>query len=44
VTGRRERRRKLDDFKEKKGYWELKEKALNRSLWRGMNLEAMDLF
>jgi hypothetical protein len=36
VTGRRERRRKelLDDLKEKRGYWKLKEKALDSTLWR----------
>jgi hypothetical protein len=36
VTGRRERRRKqlLDDVKEKRRYWKLKEEALDRTLWR----------
>ena len=36
VTGRRERRRKqlLNDLKEKKGYWKLKEEALDRTVWR----------
>jgi hypothetical protein len=36
VTGRRGRRRKqlLDDLKEKRGYWKLKEEALHRSLWK----------
>ena len=36
VTGRRGRRRKqlLDDLKEKIGYWKVKEKALDRILWR----------
>jgi hypothetical protein len=36
MTGRRGRNRKklLDDFKEKKKYWKLKEKALDRTLWR----------
>jgi hypothetical protein len=35
-TGRRGRRLKqlLDDFKEKKGYWKLKEEALYRTEWR----------
>jgi hypothetical protein len=35
VTGRRGRRRKklLDDFKVTKGYWILKEEALNRTVW-----------
>jgi hypothetical protein len=36
VTGRRVRRRKqlLDDLKETRGYWKLKEEALDRNLWR----------
>jgi len=36
VTGRRGRRRKqlLGDRKEKRGYWKLKEEALDRTLWR----------
>jgi hypothetical protein len=36
TTGRRGRRRKqlLDDLKEKKRYWKLKEEALDRTLWR----------
>jgi hypothetical protein len=36
VTGRRVRRRKqiLDDLKETKGNWKLKEEALDRKLWR----------
>ena len=36
VTGRWERRRKqlLDDRKEKRGYWKLKEEALDRNVWR----------
>jgi len=36
VTGRRGRRRKqlLDDVKETRGCWKLKEKALGRTLWR----------
>jgi hypothetical protein len=35
-TGRRGRRRKqlLDDVKEKRRYWKLKDEALDRSLWR----------
>jgi hypothetical protein len=35
VTERRGRRSKrlLDDLKEKRGYWKLKEGALARSLW-----------
>jgi hypothetical protein len=36
VTGRRGRRCKqlLDDLKEKRRYWKLKEEALDRTLWR----------
>ena len=36
VTGRRGRRRKqlLNDFKETREYWKLKEEALDRTLWR----------
>jgi hypothetical protein len=36
MIGRRGRRRKqlLDDLKEKKIYWKLKEEALDRTLWR----------
>jgi hypothetical protein len=36
VTGRREGRGKqlLNDLKEKKGYWKLKEAALDRTVWR----------
>ena len=36
VTGRRGRRRKqlLEVFKEKRGYWNLKEEALDRTVWR----------
>jgi hypothetical protein len=36
VTGRRGRRRKklLDDLMEKRGYWKLKEEALDRTPWR----------
>ena len=36
VTRRRGRRRKqlVDDLKEKRGYWKLKEEALDRTLWR----------
>jgi hypothetical protein len=48
VTGRRERKRKklLDDCKETRGYWKLKENALDRILWKarlGRNLgESME--
>ena len=36
VSGRRVRRRKLllDDLKIKRGYWQLKEAALDHTLWR----------
>jgi hypothetical protein len=36
VTGRRGRRRRklLDDFKERRGYSQLKEEALYRTMWR----------
>jgi len=36
VTGRRGRRRRnlLDDLKERRGYFHLKEEALDRAVWR----------
>jgi hypothetical protein len=36
VTGRRGRRRKkpLDNLKEKRLYWKLKQEALDRTVWR----------
>jgi hypothetical protein len=36
VTGRRGRRRRklLDDLKDRRGYSNLKEKALDRTMWR----------
>jgi hypothetical protein len=36
VKDRRERRREqlLNDLKEKKEYWKLKEEALDRKMWR----------
>jgi hypothetical protein len=36
MTGRRGRRRKqlLDDLREKRRYWKLKEEALDRTVWR----------
>jgi hypothetical protein len=36
VTGKRGRRDKqlLDDVKENKGYWKLKEEALDLTLWK----------
>jgi hypothetical protein len=38
MTGRRGTRRKqlLDDLKEKRRYWKLKEEALDRTLWRNL--------
>ena len=37
MTGRRGRRRRklLDDLKERRGYCQLKEEALDRTVWRG---------
>jgi hypothetical protein len=36
MTGRRGRRRKqlLNDLKEKRRYWKLKEETLDRTMWR----------
>jgi len=36
TTGRRRKicKQLLDDFKKKRGYWQLKEEALDRTLWR----------
>jgi hypothetical protein len=36
VRGRRGRKCEqiLDDLKEKRGYWKLKEEALDRTIWR----------
>jgi len=36
VTGRRGRRRRklLDDLKERRGYYRLKDEALDRTMWR----------
>jgi hypothetical protein len=36
MTGRRERKRKqlLDDLKEKRRYWKLKEEGLDQTVWR----------
>ena len=40
VTGRRGRRRRklLDDLKERRGYFHLKEEALDRTTWRALQL------
>jgi len=37
VTGRRGRRHRqlLEDLKERRGYFHMKEEALNRTMWRG---------
>ena len=45
VTGRRERRFKqlLEDLKKTRGYWKLKEEALDRTLWRTGLHEVVDL-
>lgn len=45
MTRRGERRRKrlLDDLKEKRGWWELKEEALDRTVWRLAMEDAMDM-
>ena len=45
VTGRQRRRRKqlLHGLKEKRGYWKLKEDALDRILWRTRSGKAVDL-
>jgi hypothetical protein len=32
--GRRRLKQLLDDLEKKRGYWKLKEEALNRPLWR----------
>jgi hypothetical protein len=34
VAGRRRRRKLLDDLKERRGYYHLKEEALDRTMWR----------
>jgi hypothetical protein len=38
VTGRRGRkcRKLLDDLKERRGYWHLKEEALDRTMWSSL--------
>jgi hypothetical protein len=45
VTGRRGRRVRqlLDDLKETRGWWKLKEKALGRTVWRTALEQAVDL-
>jgi len=45
VTRRQGRRRKklLDDLKERRGYCELKEEALDRTMWRNRLQEVLDL-
>ena len=45
MTRRRGRRRKelLDDLKDRRGYCQLKEEALDRTMWRIVSEEALDL-
>ena len=45
VTGRRGRRRRklLDDLKERRGYSHVKEKALDRPMWRARFGRGLDL-
>jgi hypothetical protein len=45
VTGRRGRRRRklLNDLKETRGYSHLKEKGVDRTMWRTGLEEALDL-
>jgi hypothetical protein len=45
VTGRlgRRRRKLLDDLKDRRGYSHLKEEALDRTMWRNLFGEALDL-
>jgi len=45
VTRRRGRRRKklLDDLKDRRGYCQLKEESLDRTLWRIVLEEVLDL-
>ena len=45
VTGRQERRGRnlLSDFKERRGYSHLKEKALDRTMWTACFEETLDL-
>ena len=45
MTGRRGRRRRelLDDLRERRGYSNLKEKALDRTMWRAALEERVDL-
>ena len=45
MTGRRGRRRRklLDDLKDRRGYCHLKEEALDRTMWRDLLEEALDL-
>ena len=45
MTRRRGRMRKklLDDLKDRRGYCELREEALDRTMWRNRLEEALDL-
>jgi hypothetical protein len=40
--GRRRRKQLLDDLKKTRGYWNLKEEELDRTLWRTSFEEAID--
>jgi hypothetical protein len=45
VMGRRGRRRQklLDDLEEKRGYWKLKEEAVDHTVWRIGFVRGLDL-
>jgi hypothetical protein len=43
VTRGRRRKQVLDDLKKNRGYWKLKEEALDRTLWEPVLEEAVDL-
>ena len=45
MTTRRGRRRRkpLDDLKDRRGYCQLKEETLDRTMWRNVLEEALDL-
>jgi hypothetical protein len=42
VTRGRRRKQVLDDLKKNRGYWKLKEEALDRTLWEPVLEEAVD--
>jgi len=43
VTRGRRRKQVLDDLKKNRGYWKLKEEALDRTVWEPVLEEAVDL-